>query len=79
MPRRRALAGGLHDIAVGPGPMEMTAMPTDLAAALARRAARHQHETAAVLLLPVFMCVVTVAAALVSPSFAAGFREFGMF
>ena len=54
-------------------------MPTDLAAALARRAARNREEHVAVLLVPVLMGVLSVFAALVSPSFAAGFRQFGMF
>jgi len=54
-------------------------MPTDLLRAIERRAARKKQESAAVLILPVLMCILTVIAALESPALTAGFRLFGMF
>ena len=54
-------------------------MPTDLAAALARRAARNRQEHVAVLLVPVLLGVLSVFAALESPAVAVSLRQFGMF
>ncbi|MGN6570781.1 MAG: hypothetical protein ACTHLO_05140 [Pseudolabrys sp.] len=54
-------------------------MPTDILAAIERRAAQDRQEGAAVLLLPLAMCIVTAIAALESPAVTAGFRLFGMF
>ena len=53
-------------------------MPTDLAAK-ARRAAMTRDDTAAVFLLPAVGCLLTLAAALLSPSFAAALHPFWMF
>jgi len=54
-------------------------MPTDIAALLRRRAVERRQESATVLLVPAFMCILTVALSLESPVFAAGFRQFGLF
>jgi hypothetical protein len=54
-------------------------MPTDIAAAMRHRASERQQERAAVLLLPVLMCFVTVAMSLASPAFAATIRQFALF
>ena len=53
-------------------------MPTDLAAK-ARRATMTRDDTAAVFLLPAVGCLLTLAAALLSPSFAAALHPFWMF
>lgn len=54
-------------------------MPTDIAALLRRRAAERRQESATVLLVPVFMCILTVVMTLESPMFAASFGQFGLF
>jgi len=54
-------------------------MPTDLLAAIEDRAALKRQESAVVLLLPLFMCIATVIAALESPALVAGFRLHGLF
>jgi hypothetical protein len=54
-------------------------MPTDIAAAMRRRASERMHESATVLLVPVLMCILTVAMSLGSPAFAAAFCQFGLF
>jgi hypothetical protein len=54
-------------------------MPTDIAAVMRRRAFERKRESATVLLVPVLMCIVTVAMSLASPAFAATFRQFGLF
>jgi hypothetical protein len=54
-------------------------MPTDIAAVMRRRAFERKRESATVLLVPVLMCIVTVAMSLASPAFSATFRQFGSF
>lgn len=54
-------------------------MPTDIAAVMRRRAVERNQDNATVLLLPVFMCIVTVVMTLASPAFAAGVGQFGLF
>jgi hypothetical protein len=54
-------------------------MPTDLSTARARRAALSRDDTAAVFLLPAVGCLLTLAAALMSPSFAAALHPFWIF
>ena len=54
-------------------------MPTDLSVAIEDRAALKRQESAVVLLLPLFMCIATVIAALESPALVAGFRLHGLF
>jgi hypothetical protein len=54
-------------------------MPTDLLAAIERRAAEQKRANVAVLLVPVLMCIITVIAALENPALAAGFRQLGVF
>lgn len=54
-------------------------MPTDIAAVMRRRAFERKQECATVLLVPLFMCIATVAMSLASPVFAASFRQFGLF
>ena len=53
-------------------------MPTDIAAVMRRRAFERKQESATVLVVPVLMCIVTVAMVLASPVFAASFGEFGI-
>lgn len=54
-------------------------MPTDIAAVMRRRAFERKQESATVLLVPVLMCILTVAMVLESPVFASSFRQFGLF
>jgi hypothetical protein len=82
-------AGGLRQVAsdlhgdgsdgTGPNRWRSQAMPTDVAAVMRRRAFERRQESATVLVVPVLMCIVTVAMALASPTFAATFRQFGLF
>lgn len=67
-------------VRTGPGRTDGDqAMPTDIAAVMRRRAFERKRESATVLLVPVLMCIVTVAMSLASPAFAATFRQFGSF